>query len=201
MIRIEGFIVNRDLLGTLRNTTVRLFVPTCMLFSRDVERLLAHRKVASVAPLITLDEAQLLIPNRLKALSDLARSGVRDICIVAPSVESISESIRVLEMLSKIFDVYTIVLSSERIEESQTMSRICSKLRVFLPLANESLSLVRLYNIGIVISLRLYSREKRSLVKVDPKIVEHSIRELKELGRSAHIIIDILDIGSHRGSL
>ncbi len=203
-IVIEGFLVSRDLIERVKNQRVKLFIPTCILFERDFRYLVELRKkLRNIAPLMTLDEIPLLVPNRLDYIYSLIKSGMKDICIIAPNSKALVRYKQDIELLSKVLNLYIILLSIENVELTKSeFSDI--KVKLFLPLSDESVKIVMEHyqkKFGLVFSTRMYIRVKRSVVSIDPGLLLSRIGRIRALKRVVEVIIDILDIGFHRACL
>ena len=209
-ISISGFLASKRALSKIKRRDTKLFIPTCILFRRDFEEILRLRREGfNVAPLITADEVELLIPCRLEYIYALARTDLDSICVVFPDIESLNMYRKIIRRVSKIVKVFAIVLtlrdveySSRQILEVTGVTGNVDNATVFLPLSDEAISIAsRGCKVGLVLSLRLYSRSGRAVRPISFDVVQYKIFQVKSICRGLPVLIDILDIGSRRAYL
>ena len=201
-MRIEGFLVQRRLLHRIRNRSVKLYVPVCVLFERDFEDLVsARRQGLLVHPLLTVDELDLVIPRRLRSLRLLLENEVREICIVSQSVQQLEQRVDTLELLLDVFSI-VVILMSDQVDVERCTLFMNSTLMLYLPLSRTSIDLLkRCDKCGIVLSTRLFTRRGRACERIPPALIYRYVEMLKQAKPSCRVIVDILGIDSRTASL
>jgi len=178
-VELKGFIARRPL-----NRRHTFYIPCNILLQSDVDTILKYRTIGyNVCPLMTIDEAELLVkrkPYLVRLLHKYSISSILIICERLKDIENIKDIIGLFKIIS--------ILLRDSPREPIEGVEMYKYYHMYNP--DE-------YVDGLVICVELFERYGKSIRKVDYRII-HSVlirklNILKSRKGVCNIIVDILD--------